>query len=152
MLFSLKTPIHSHRLTTMSTTFLNPRPARQWLTRLRPSTQPHRHDHSLRYLSSSTPRTRAAGLDAPSSTPLPPPPPQRWISDIRARVGKCLIFGCNKDQVGQAAGIMRALATEWRELLVGSEGYLTSGRGGLDGRQVAWGEQDAFVSFQRLHE
>jgi hypothetical protein len=42
---------------------------------------------------------------------------------------------------------MRALATEWRELLAGSEGFLTGGRRGLDGREIVWGEMDTFVRF-----
>ena len=49
----------------------------------------------------------------------------------------------------RAAGVLGALATEWRGLVAGSEGFLTGGRGrrGLEGHQVAWGEQDSFVGF-----
>lgn len=82
---------------------------------------------------------------AQPSTALPPPPPARWITDLRARVGKCLVFGCNDAQIAQAAAVLRAIATEWRELLAGSEGYLTGGRRGLDAREVVWGEMDSFV-------
>ena len=39
----------------------------------------------------------------------------------------------------------RALATEWRELTAGSEGFLTGGRRGLEGQKVVWGEMDSFV-------
>lgn len=39
---------------------------------------------------------------------------------------------------------MRALATEWRALMAGSEGFLTGGRRGLESQQVVWGEQDSF--------
>jgi hypothetical protein len=42
--------------------------------------------------------------------------------------------------------VLRVIATEWRELLAGSEGYLTGGRRGLDAREVVWGEMDSFVS------
>lgn len=36
---------------------------------------------------------------------------------------------------------MRIVARDWRELLAGSEGFLTGrGRAGCEGRQVVWGE------------
>lgn len=36
---------------------------------------------------------------------------------------------------------MRTVATDWRELLAGSEGFLTGrGRAGYEGREVVWGE------------
>ena len=49
--------------------------------------------------------------------------------------------------------MLRALALEWRELLAGSEGFLTGGRRGLDGQRIAWGEMDSFVrpSLVSLH-
>ncbi|KAK4100164.1 hypothetical protein N658DRAFT_497625 [Parathielavia hyrcaniae] len=73
-----------------------------------------------------------------------PPPPSRWIADLRARIGKCLAFGCNAQQISLAAEVLRALATEWKGLLAGSDGFLTGGRRGLDGQQIAWGEMDSF--------
>lgn len=78
---------------------------------------------------------------------LPAPPPQRWITDLRSRVGKCIIFGCTNQQVSRAAAVLRALAVEWKDLLAGSEGFLTGGRRGLDSQKIAWGEMDSFVSF-----
>lgn len=81
-----------------------------------------------------------------SAISIPPPPPARWISDLKARVGKCIIFGCDNQQVSRAASVLRALSLEWRELLAGSEGFLTGGRRGLDGQKIAWGEMDSFVS------
>ncbi|XXH00041.1 hypothetical protein Hte_006382 [Hypoxylon texense] len=76
--------------------------------------------------------------------PLPPLPPSRWYSDLRARLGKCILFGCSREQAARAAGVLRALATEWRDLTAGAEGFLTGGRRGLEGQQVAWGEMDSF--------
>ena len=36
---------------------------------------------------------------------------------------------------------MRIVARDWRELLAGSEGFLTGrGRAGCEGREVVWGE------------
>ncbi|KAI3395683.1 hypothetical protein diail_980 [Diaporthe ilicicola] len=75
---------------------------------------------------------------------IPDPPPQRWLSDLQSRLGKCIMFGCSPAQVAQASGVLHALATEWRKLSAGSEGYLTGGRRGLEGQQVVWGEQDSF--------
>lgn len=54
------------------------------------------------------------------------------------------MFGCSPAQVAQAGVILRALATEWKALSAGSEGFLTGGRRGLEGQQVVWGEQDSF--------
>ena len=79
-------------------------------------------------------------------TPLPPSPPSRWITDLRSRIGKCIIFGCSNQQVSRASAVLRALATEWKDLLAGSEGFLSGGRRGLDTHSIAWGEMDSFVS------
>ncbi|KAG8161008.1 hypothetical protein KVR01_009272 [Diaporthe batatas] len=78
---------------------------------------------------------------------LPAPPPQRWLSDLHARLGKCIMFGCTPAQVTEAGAVLRALAGEWRALSAGAEGFLTGGGGGLrglEGQQVVWGEQDSF--------
>jgi hypothetical protein len=76
----------------------------------------------------------------------PPPPPARWNSNLKERLGKCIIFGCSPSQVQRAAGVLRILATEWRSLTAGSEGFVTGGRRGLEGQAVVWGEMDSFVS------
>jgi hypothetical protein len=76
----------------------------------------------------------------------PPAPPARWLADLRSRLGKCIIFGCSPTQVQRAAGVLRVLATEWRALTAGSEGFLTGARRGLEGQAVVWGEMDSFVS------
>ncbi len=89
---------------------------------------------------------KAAG--SPLASGVPPPPPPRWLSSLRARVGKCIIFGCSPAQVSEAATVLRALATEWRPLTAGSEGFLTGRRRGLEGQKVVWGEMDAFVRIQ----
>ncbi|KAL8759064.1 MAG: hypothetical protein Q9199_001018 [Rusavskia elegans] len=67
--------------------------------------------------------------------------PSRWLSDLRSRLGKCIIFGLKPAQVDEAGAILRVLAREWRELLAGSEGFLVGKRrAGLEGHQVVWGE------------
>lgn len=83
-----------------------------------------------------------------SSTSADPPDasitaalPARWLSDIKQRIGKCIIFGLDQKQVDEAGDIMRTVAGDWRELLAGSEGFLTGrGRAGCEGREVVWGE------------
>ncbi|KAK4148289.1 uncharacterized protein C8A04DRAFT_24095 [Dichotomopilus funicola] len=79
-----------------------------------------------------------------SADKVPPLPSARWTSELPARIGKCLSFGCNAQQTSQAAAVLRVVATEWKELLAGSEGFLTGGRRGLEGREIAWGEMDSF--------
>lgn len=101
------------------------------------------HIPPRRPFSASTGRVRST---SDPSAAIPEAPPSRWIADLRARIGKCLTFGCNGQQINQAAEVLRVIATEWKELLAGSEGYLTGGRRGLDGREVHWGEMDTFVS------
>lgn len=88
------------------------------------------------YSTSSISQTAAAVPEA-----LPP----RWLSDLNARIGKCLIFGCSPAQIAAAGTVVSALATEWRGLVAGSEGFLTGGRRGLEEQNVVWGEQDSFV-------
>ncbi|KAB5576064.1 thioesterase-like superfamily-domain-containing protein [Coniochaeta sp. 2T2.1] len=99
-----------------------------------------------RSLSSSSPATphSSPANEAHHSSRIPPPPPQRWVSDLRARVGRCVTFGCNAAQIQRAAGVVRVLAEEWRSLTAGSEGFLSGGRRGLEGQKVVWGEQDSF--------
>ncbi|KAK3366124.1 thioesterase-like superfamily-domain-containing protein [Lasiosphaeria ovina] len=83
--------------------------------------------------------------DGSSSSLLPPPPPpSRWITELRTRVGRCISFGCDNQQISRAAAVARAIALEWRDLLAGSEGFLTGGRRGLDRQKIAWGEMDSF--------
>ncbi|KAI1327949.1 thioesterase-like superfamily-domain-containing protein [Xylariaceae sp. FL0255] len=71
-------------------------------------------------------------------------PPTRWVSDIRTRLGKCIIFGCNEAQIQRVASIIGTVAREWRVLLAGSEGFLVGGKRGIEGQQVVWGEIDSF--------
>ncbi|KAI0157783.1 thioesterase-like superfamily-domain-containing protein [Xylariaceae sp. FL1272] len=78
------------------------------------------------------------------------PPPSRWISDVRSRVGKCLMFGCNPEQVRRAAAIMAVIGKEWRTLSAGSDGFLV-GECGLENQQVLWGEMDSFGHVNNTH-
>ena len=93
--------------------------------------------------------TATSLLNQPSSSsyePVTSRMPSRWLSDLKNRVGKCVMFGCNEEQVREAGRISKELASNWRELVAGSEGFLTTeGRRGLFRRPVEWGELDCMV-------
>jgi hypothetical protein len=58
-----------------------------------------------------------------------------------------MTFGLSPSQTTQAGTILSTLARDWRELVAGSEGWLTSPeRRGLHRWPVAWGDQDSMVS------
>ncbi len=81
--------------------------------------------------------------DEPKTTVALPP---RWLSELKQRVGKCIIFGLRPEQVQRAGHILDVLAKEWRGLLAGSEGFLTGkNRAGLERQSVVWGEMDSMV-------
>lgn len=65
----------------------------------------------------------------------------RWLTDIKRRIGKCLMFGMKPAQVREAGMILQLLARDWRELIAGSEGFLTHPtRRALYRRDVVWGD------------
>ncbi|KAK5055962.1 hypothetical protein LTR84_012512 [Exophiala bonariae] len=73
-------------------------------------------------------------------TPVSP----RWLSDTKTRIGKCITFGLPAPLVDEAGKILRVLGTDWRNLVAGSEGYLTDKeRAGLHRQSIVWGEQDS---------
>lgn len=52
-----------------------------------------------------------------------------------------MMFGLKPEQVEEAGLILKEIARDWRELIAGSEGFLTGkGRGGLHRQCVVWGE------------
>ena len=52
-----------------------------------------------------------------------------------------MTFGIRSDQVQEAGSVLQQLARDWRELIAGSEGYLTDEkRRGLFRHNVVWGE------------
>lgn len=78
------------------------------------------------------------------STPDNPPLSPRWLSDLKTRIGKCITFGLTQSQTITAGGLLSTLTKDWRRLVAGSEGYLTSpDRAGLVDQRVVWGEMDA---------
>lgn len=70
----------------------------------------------------------------------------RWLSDLKSRIGKCIIFGLRPEQLQRAGSILDVVAREWRGLVAGSEGFLTGPkRAGLEKHRVVWGEMDSMV-------
>jgi hypothetical protein len=56
------------------------------------------------------------------------------------------MFGLEPPQVAEAGSILEVLAKDWRELVAGSEGFLTAeGRRGLWRHEVCWGDMDSMV-------
>ena len=85
----------------------------------------------------------ASSSPAPATASLPP----RWLSDVKRRIGKCIMFGLNGEQTLQAGGILSEVSRDWRELVAGSEGFLTGpDRRGFYRQEVVWGEMDSMVS------
>jgi hypothetical protein len=59
----------------------------------------------------------------------------RWLSVLKTRIG------ITKEQVTEAGSILHDVNFNWKNLVAGSEGFLTGkGRWGLHRHQVAWGE------------
>lgn len=51
------------------------------------------------------------------------------------------MFGLQPEQTREAGSIVQEIAADWRELIAGSEGFLTSkDRRGLYRQEVVWGE------------
>lgn len=89
----------------------------------------------IRWYSASVPLQKANLTSA--SMPIDP----RWLSEVKQRIGKCITFGLTSKYLDEAGAILQQLASDWTELVVGSEGYLTApGRVGLDKQAVVWGE------------
>jgi hypothetical protein len=82
----------------------------------------------------------------PSTSVETKPLNARWLNNTKSRLGRCITFGLTTPQVQEAGSVLKELATEWRELIAGSEGFLTAeGRRGLWNHAVVWGEMDSMV-------
>lgn len=65
----------------------------------------------------------------------------RWLTLMKRRLGKCMTFGLKPPQVQEAGYVLRQIARDWRELVAGSEGFLTDETiRGLFRHNVVWGE------------
>jgi acyl-CoA thioesterase FadM len=75
----------------------------------------------------------------------------KWLGDTKARIGKCIVFGMNTQQIKEAAGVLKILSEHWRDFVAGRQGFLTSKQtAGLFRHKVAWGEMDSMVRFPLL--
>ena len=75
----------------------------------------------------------------------------RWLSDLKRRMGRCILFGLQPPQIVEASSILQSIARDWRELVAGSEGYLTTwDRRGLFRQAVVWGEMDVMGTAANL--
>jgi hypothetical protein len=96
------------------------------------------------FLSTATPSSQKQGKQKPPSTASLSP---RWLSDVKQRIGHCLMWGLQPAQIDEAGQILHEIAQDWRELVAGSEGFLTDRtRRGLFRQEVVWGEMDSMVS------
>jgi len=67
----------------------------------------------------------------------------KQLSQHITRLGKCFFAGLPAPQLERAGAVLKLLSSEWRELLAGSEGYLTErakSGAGLWRRRVEWGD------------
>lgn len=88
-----------------------------------------------RFQSSSS--SSSSSSTEPTTASLSP----RWLSDVKARIGRCITFGLSSEQVKEAGAILDEVNSGWREMVAGSEGFLTGkDRWGLYRHQVQWGE------------
>ncbi|KAJ5706842.1 hypothetical protein N7488_006643 [Penicillium malachiteum] len=106
----------------------------------------------LRYNSSPLNRHFFSSITSAQNaqSPAPQDPPAqphridpRWLTMMKRRIGRCMMFGMKPAQVDTAGKILQELARDWRELIAGSEGFLTDEkRRSLYRHNVVWGEQD----------
>jgi hypothetical protein len=95
------------------------------------------------------PQCRFSSTQASATEKLSP----RWLSDVRARIGKCIMFGINDAQTSEAGSILQEVSADWRELLAGSEGFLTGQEyRGLYRQEVVWGEMVGWVNVEEHDE
>lgn len=94
----------------------------------------------LQFVSRKRHQSTVSSDTAPATAALSP----RWLSDVKTRIGKCISFGINSTQVEEAGSILQETADNWRELVAGSEGFLTGKQWrGLYRQEVVWGEMDS---------
>ncbi|KAJ5380144.1 uncharacterized protein N7496_002572 [Penicillium cataractarum] len=99
--------------------------------------------HTLRPLSTTAPilNARASAPENPPTRPHGIDP--RWLTMMKRRIGRCMMFGLKPAQIDDAGKILQQLARDWRELIAGSEGFLTDEkRRSLYRHNVVWGEMD----------
>ena len=82
-------------------------------------------------------------LSSAPENPLPgkqsnvAPKEPHFLPNAKQRLGKCISFGLNHQQIQEASKVAKILAKEWKGLLVGPMGYRAD-RGLVE--SVRWGE------------
>lgn len=101
-------------------------------------------NHTRRFLSTATARpNQSQSAVESSSTSEQGALSPRWLTDIKSRIGKCLTFGVPAPLVDEASQVLQELGTDWRDLVAGSEGFVTDPlRAGLHRHAIYWGDQD----------
>ncbi|KAJ5971951.1 uncharacterized protein N7479_001869 [Penicillium vulpinum] len=74
-----------------------------------------------RPFSGTSPTFNSQNITDLASTPINP----RWLTMTKRRIGKCMMFGLKPPQIDEGGKILQQLAKEWREIIAGSEGFLT---------------------------
>ncbi|OJJ82084.1 thioesterase family protein [Aspergillus glaucus CBS 516.65] len=99
-----------------------------------------------RFFSTSPVRaeTKSASTSMPTPTPTKPHTiDPKWLTLTKRRIGRCMMFGLKPPQIQEAGDVLQQIARDWRELVSGSEGFLTNEIvRGLFQHNVAWGEMD----------
>ncbi|PYI12374.1 hypothetical protein BO78DRAFT_301112 [Aspergillus sclerotiicarbonarius CBS 121057] len=96
---------------------------------------------NTRLFSISTALQNAPASDPGTTSKKPHGIDPRWLTITKRRIGRCMMFGLKPPQIQEAGEVLQQIANDWRELVAGSEGYLTDEtRRGLFQQSVAWGE------------
>ncbi|KIW02903.1 uncharacterized protein PV09_05951 [Verruconis gallopava] len=89
-------------------------------------------------------RLHVLTMPPPHLTPSLIAAQSRFISESKARIGKCVTFGCSTSkQLAELSFVLRQVTWNWRRYVVGREGYITNKDDvGLFRQKVAWGDHD----------
>ena len=108
----------------------------------RPKIAPYWHHEQAGETVLSSPRAyyndqSSTGYREYSQKHGPPKPNIHWLPNIKARLGKCIMFGLDVEQAQKAARIAKILGEEWKGLVAAQQGYILE-KGLLE--RVRWGE------------
>ncbi|BCR82921.1 uncharacterized protein ACHE_10323S [Aspergillus chevalieri] len=94
-----------------------------------------------RFFSTSPARAETKSASASPTPTKPHSIDPKWLTLTKQRIGRCMMFGLKPPQIQEAGDILQQIAKDWRELVSGSEGFLTNETvRGLFQHNVAWGE------------
>lgn len=64
-----------------------------------------------------------------------------WLSDVQARLGKCMTHGTSSEETQKAGEILKDITQNWRTYVAGGSAFLTDSKWvGLDRQKVVWGD------------